>query len=156
MPSWARVLPESPLAFCVPFFGNRLINMSERIMRFTLFVLLLLVTTPAFSQSTANFSGVWLTSAGNYISVHQNGSTFIAATLGVQPITGGVWEAMQGTVTGQTGTASTVYGYVNSTFSIRSTSPTSFVATQLSCSPIVSGFLCAYPNGTQLTATKVF
>ncbi len=99
-------------------------------MRILLLASMLLAATPAFSQSTANFSGIWLTSAGNYISVHQNGTTFIAATLGVQPNTGGVWEAMQGTVTGQTGTANTVYGYVNSTFSIRSTSPTTFVATQ--------------------------
>jgi hypothetical protein len=125
-------------------------------MRILLLASMLLAATPAFSQSTANFSGIWLTSAGNYISVHQNGTTFIAATLGVQPNTGGVWEAMQGTVTGQTGTANTVYGYVNSTFSIRSTSPTTFVATQISCFPMVAGYVCAYPNGTQLTATKVF
>ncbi|MCP5357571.1 MAG: hypothetical protein H7A06_05475 [Pseudomonadales bacterium] len=127
-------------------------------MRYTFFTLMLLMVmpTPALSQSTANFSGVWLTSAGNYISVHQNGSTIIAATLGVQASTGGVWEAMQGTVIGQTGTASTIYGYVNATYTIRLVSPTSFVATQVSCSPLASGFLCAYPNGTQLTATKVF
>jgi hypothetical protein len=117
---------------------------------------MLMATTPAFSQSTANLSGIWITSAGNYISVHQNGTTFIAATLGVQPSTGGFWEALQGTVTGQTASANTALGYVNSTWFIRSTSPTTFVATQISCFPMVLGFLCEYPNGTQLSATRVF
>lgn len=125
-------------------------------MKMLLLVSLLLATAPALSQSIANFSGIWSTSAGNYISVHQNGASFIAVTLGVQPNTGGVWEALQGTIVGQTGSGSTVYGFVNSTWIIRLTSPSTFVATQISCSPVVLGFICAYPNGTQLLATRVF
>lgn len=125
-------------------------------MKYILLVLMLTSTSSAFSQSTANFSGIWLTSSGNYISIHQVGNAIIAATLGVQPSTGGVWEAMEGTVLGQSATAHTIYGYVNSTTTVTLTSPTTFTATQLSCTPMVAGFYCAYANGTKLTAEKIF
>lgn len=125
-------------------------------MKYVLLFLMLTATPSVFSQSTANFSGIWLLSSGNYVSIHQVGNTIVAATLGVQASTGGLWEAMEGTVIGQTATAHTIYGYVNSSTTVQLTSPTTFTATQLSCTPMVAGYYCAYSNGTRLTATKVF
>ena len=125
-------------------------------MKYLLFCLLLTATSPAFSQSPANFSGLWYTSSGNYISIHQSGNTIIAATLGIQANTRGVWEAFQATVVGQSATAITVWGYVDSTVTVRLTSPTTMLITQLSCSSLVPGWLCAYPYGTQFTATRIF
>jgi hypothetical protein len=125
-------------------------------MKYLLFCLLLTASSAAFSQSPANFSGLWSTSTGNYISIHQSGNTIIAATLGIQANTGGAWEAFQATVVGQSATAITIWGYVNSTVTVRLTSPTTILITQLACSPVVPGWLCAYPYGAQFTASKVF
>jgi len=115
-----------------------------------------LLTILSGEVAAQDLSGVWYTSTGNYVSAHQKGSTVIFAALGVQADTGGLWEAFSGTLSGNTLVANTVYGYANATLTITLTSATTLKSVQTSCTPIVAGFVCAYPNGHTITAVKIF
>lgn len=122
-------------------------------MRALLLALLCVLSLSANAQ-TGNFAGIWQTSTGNYVSVHQKGSDVIAVILS-SPENGGVWEAARGTVSGSTVTIRTIYGYVDATFDVVLTSQNALTATLTACSPLVQGYTCL-PVGISMTATRIY
>jgi hypothetical protein len=123
-------------------------------MKTLVLALLCLTALPATAQ-TADFSGIWQTSTGNFISVHQKGSVAILATLGDTDAFRG-WEAMRGNIAGSKARATTIYGYASAVYDVELTSATTLKATQVACTATTPGYVCAYPNGYTLTATKIF
>ncbi len=101
------------------------------------------------------FSGAWQTSDGRYISIHQNGGDVLFVLLHTEPAFH-VWEALSGTAVGTIARVTTIYGWLNVQFAVELKSSTTMQITQISCSPLIAGYTCKYPNGTVLTATKVF
>jgi len=121
-------------------------------MKAVVFALLALLAFSSQAQTTANFSGVWALSTGNFVSVHQTGNVVIVAFLAV-PDWGGHWEALRGTVVGSSARVQTIYGYATAVVDVKLTSPTTLTATQISCTPLTSGYTCL-PNGEQVSGIK--
>jgi hypothetical protein len=121
--------------------------------RLLLGMLFAIASSATFAQ-TADFSGIWAASTGSYLSVHQKGSVVIMAFLGDTDAFRG-WEALRGDIAGSKARVTTLYGYVGVVYDAELTSPTTLKATLISCKPLVAGYACR-PNGSTLTATKIF
>ncbi|MDO9425009.1 MAG: hypothetical protein Q7T40_12575 [Methylobacter sp.] len=64
------------------------------------------------------------------------------------------WSAGQGALNGASVSLTTIIGYTRGVNDVVFTSDSTFQATQTSCVP--NGLLCAFPNGTTFTGTKIW
>jgi len=98
----------------------------------------------------SDFSGVWDTGTGYYISVHQTLDEVIFAILygNFQS-----WDVQYGVVKENTVNTTTLSGAVSIEFNVKMTTPNTLEAIQVSCEPITEE--CAFPDGHKFEAVRI-
>lgn len=123
----------------------------------TLLALAISLLFVAPSMAAGTYDGIWAVSYGGslvfYESIHQNGSQIIAIQFDESDVT---WEALSGTLVGNSVAAQTFIGGLTANVNVTFTSSTTLTAVQTSCAPYWSGYRCLLPNGATLTGQKIF
>lgn len=106
------------------------------------------------------YDGVWSASFNGtqvgYFSLHQNGSTVVAAWMPLLGDRTDTWEAFMGNLNGSSSTVSAIAGGVNATYNVVFTGGSTASITQVSCTPKTSRDVCRFTNGSVLSANRIF
>lgn len=116
--------------------------------------LLLITAVIAFpARAAGTYDGIWQISgaANNLYMLSQNGQAFIAMSL---TLSSQYWEAFYGTITGSTGTVSTLVSDETLQGTFNFSSATAGTLTINSCTKHTGS--CLLPAGSTVSLTKIF
>ena len=120
-------------------------------------VLALITITSINAKASGIYDGIWQVNQnpGTIISIHEKNGTIAAFVLENEYM---IFDTLLGTLKGDTVIASSLadYSVTSYTYKVVFKSLTSMYMEQLSCKPLYEGWTCRYPNGTRISASKIF
>jgi hypothetical protein len=115
-------------------------------------VILLLISSNSFAAGL--YDGIWVIFPYGYFTVSERDNVLIVVTLATDNDDGS-WSAYQGSRNGNSARLQTIYGNVQTIVDLNFNSDTTANATIISCQPN-PGYVCLFPAGTVLNASKVW
>lgn len=118
------------------------------------FLVAILFLVPNQSFAAGPYDGIWAIFPYGYLTISERDNILIVVTL-VTDDEDGRWAAYQGPRNGNTARLQTIYGNAQVIIDTNFDSDTTSRATIVSCQPN-PGYICAFPVGTILNASKVW